>query len=151
MAVNGFGGGRPGGPPVRVIARVPVLDAEREAPPERTAEPPMEPPAATQPVVAITAPFVREPEAVPPVVVPETVAVPIVARCLSSRETRAHASGRFPARSVVVLSVMAALAWTAAWWNDRLRLEAERVAVLEQQTAVEQRPERLAREGKAAH
>ena len=46
---------------------------------------------------------------------------------------------------------MAALAWTAAWWNDLQRLEAERIAALERQTAVEQRPERLAREGKATH
>ena len=62
---------------------------------------------------------------------------------------------RFPMRSVVTLALVAAITWTAALWNDRQRMHAERVAqtrgeqAQREQAALEQRPERLAREGNA--
>ena len=49
---------------------------------------------------------------------------------------RRAAVGRFPGGSVVVLSVIAAACWAAAWWSDRAREQADQ----------QQRTERLARE-----
>jgi hypothetical protein len=123
MAVNGHGGGRPGGSSIRVIARLPTLDAEREAPPE------------------------REPETsrLPPPPARELRELPARGPAPSSEPQR------FPLRSVVTLALVAAITWTAALWNDRQRIHAERVAdARREQTTVEQRPERLAREGNSA-
>lgn len=120
--MNGHGGGRPGGSSIKVIARLPALDAEREAPPER--EP--------------------EPIALPPS--PEPVSD--VGRRPPTTEPQ-----RFPMRSVVTLALVAAITWTAALWNDRQRVHAERAAEARreqatlQRPALEQRPQRLAREG----
>lgn len=125
MAVNGHGGGRPGGSSIKVIARLPALDAEREAPPER--EP--------------------EPSRLPPPPVREVLELPARGPAPSSE------SQRFPMRSVVTLALVAAITWTAALWNDRQRMLAERVAqtrgeqAQREQAALEQRPARLAREG----
>lgn len=120
MAVNGHGGGRPGGSSIKVIARLPALDAEREAPPERAPEP-------------ITL-------APPPAPAPDAIRRPPPPGPL-----------RFPLRSVVTLALVAAITWTAAWWNDRQRLRAERaVEARLEQAALEQRPQRLAREGNSA-
>lgn len=117
--MNGHGGGRPGGPSIRVIARLPALDAEREAPPER--EPEMSSPA------------------------------PPPGRAMeASRRAPSAEPQRFPLRSVVMLALVAAITWTAALWNDRQRVHAERVAeTRREQAALQQRPERLAREGNA--
>jgi hypothetical protein len=108
-----------------VIARLPALDAEREAPPER--EP--------------------EPSRLPPPPVREVLELPARGPAPSSE------SQRFPLRSVVTLALVAAITWTAALWNDRQRMLAERVAqtrgeqAQREQAALEQRPARLAREG----
>jgi hypothetical protein len=51
----------------------------------------------------------------------------------STRQTR---SSRWFSPSIIALVALAAVVWTAAWRNDRLRLEAAR----------QQRPERLAQE-----
>ncbi|MFN5755633.1 MAG: hypothetical protein ACK54F_04220 [Planctomycetia bacterium] len=117
MAVNGHGGGRPGGSSIKVIARLPALDAEREAPPEREPETSRLPP--------------------PP------------ARAVEeSGRAPANEPQRFPLHSVVTLALVAAITWTAALWNDRQRVHAERVAEAQrEQQALEQRPHRLAREG----
>lgn len=57
------------------------------------------------------------------------------------RIVRRHSqTSRFPARSIIALVAVAAAFWSAAWRNDRLRLEAAR----------QQRPERLAQELPAA-
>lgn len=120
MAVNGQGGGRPGGSSIKVIARLPALDAEREAPPEREPE--------------------TIPQPSPPERAPETI-----------RRPPSFEPQRFPLRSVVTLALIAAITWTAALWNDRQRLHAERAADARlEQAALEQRPERLAREGNTA-
>lgn len=115
--MNGHGGGRPGGSSIKVIARLPALDAEREAPPEREPEP-IVPPPSPEPASEV----VRR----PPTTAPQL----------------------FPMRSVVTLALVAAITWTAALWNDRQRVHAERVAAARrEQAALEQRPQRLAREG----
>jgi hypothetical protein len=128
MAVNGHGGGRPGGSSIKVIARLPALDAEREAPPEREPE-----------TIRLAPPPPRELRALPEL--PPSGPAP-------SSEPQ-----RFPLRSVVTLALVAAITWTAALWNDRQRMHAERVAQMRgeqaqrEQAALEQRPHRLAREG----
>lgn len=120
--MNGHGGGRPGGSSIKVIARLPALDAEREAPPEREVE-------------AISIPPCLEP-------------APEVVRRPPTTEPQ-----RFPMRSVVTLALVAAITWTAALWNDRQRVHAERAAEARreqatlQPAALDQRPQRLAREG----
>lgn len=120
--VNGHGGGRPGGSSIKVIARLPALDAEREAPPERKPEP-----IARTPSPEPASEVVRRPPTTEP---------PL-----------------FPLRSVVTLALVAAITWTAALWNDRQRVHAERIAEARREQAVvqpaapEQRPQRLAREG----
>jgi hypothetical protein len=121
-AVNGHGGGRPGGSSIKVIARLPVLDAEREAPPERQPEPIARPPSPEPASKVVRRPPTTEPQ-------------------------------RFPMRSVVTLTLVAAITWTAALWNDHQRVHAERVAEARREQAAlqpaarEQRPQRLAREG----
>lgn len=115
--MNGYGGGRPGGSSIKVIARLPALDAEREAPPERESEP-----------------IVRSP-------LPEPSSE-VFGRPPTTKPQQ------FPMRSVVMLALVAAITWTAALWNDRQRVHAERVAeARREQAALEQRPQRLAREG----
>ena len=129
--MNGHGGGRPGGSSIKVIARLPVLDAEREAPPER------EPWPETLAVSPVGPAIVAAPPA-------EAVARP---RGMPLRSEPA----RFPLRSIVTLALVAAITWTAAWWNDRQHWHAERaVEARLEQAALEQRPERLAREGNSA-
>lgn len=64
-----------------------------------------------------------------PVPAPEPASEPI-------RRERRPRSTRFASPSIVVLAMVAAVVWAAAWRNDRLRLEAAR----------QQRPERLAQE-----
>ena len=120
--MNGHGGGRPGGSSIKVIARLPALDAEREAPPEREPEPIARPPSPEPASEVVRRPPTTEPQ-------------------------------RFPMRSVVTLTLVAVITWTAALWNDRQRVHAERVAEARreqaglQQTGLDQRPQRLAREG----
>jgi hypothetical protein len=47
----------------------------------------------------------------------------------------------------MALSMLAALAWTGAWWNDRTRARAERIAAARMEHSdAGSRPNRLARE-----
>lgn len=64
---------------------------------------------------------------------------------------QARMSHSFPLRSIVALTVLAAVSWTAAWWGDRQRLLAERMLdARHEQAASDSRPERLARETPSA-
>jgi hypothetical protein len=70
-----------------------------------------------------------------PLVSPAPEPAPEAASKRMPRERRPRSTG-FASPSIVVLAVVAAAVWAAAWRNDRLRLEAAR----------QQRPERLAQE-----
>lgn len=68
-------------------------------------------------------------------------------RKVFERPRRTAAGVRFPARSVILLALVAASSWAGAWWNDHQRFRAERtLAAGAKRLEVADRPNRLARE-----
>jgi hypothetical protein len=118
-AVNGHGGGRPGGSSIKVIARLPALDAEREAPPEREPEP-----------------IVRSPSPEP--------ASEVVRRPPTTAPQRFPMRSVVTLALVAAITWTAAL-WNDRQREHAERVADAR----RQQAALEQRPQRLAGEGTA--
>ena len=122
---------------MKVIARLPALEAT-----ESVTAPPVSP----EPLISGTSviPVIR----VVPVEldIPAELGAPTVSAGPLPHRPPAIASVRFPLRSVVFLALLAAVTWTAAWWNDRQRADADRVLQASLETRAQQRPERLARE-----
>jgi hypothetical protein len=140
---------------MKVIARLSVLEATESvtAPPEsperlipgtsvipviRVVPAELDIPA--EPVIAAAHVILDEP------IIPAELGAPTVSAGPLPHRPPAIASVRFPLRSVVSLVLLAAMTWTAAWWNDRQRADADRVLQASLETRAQLRPERLARE-----
>ena len=134
---------------MKVIARLPALEATKSvtAPPESPE--PLRPRTSAIPVIRVVPAeqcISDEPFIAAEPIIPAELGAPTVSPVPLPHRPPVIASPRFPLRSIVSLALLAAVTWTAAWWNDRQRADADRVLQASLETRVQQRPERLARE-----
>ena len=128
---------------MRVIACFPEIAPDVEPTPAPVPEPAdHEPvPTASQPVAIPDRP--RLPLPMPAAV---RTCVPLHHKVLEG-PPRSAGGVRFPVRSVILLSLLAASSWAGAWWNDHQRLRAERTLAADaKRSEGADRPNRLARE-----